>query len=90
MLPNIGFTEYQCGVLELSEASSHTVIELTDHVLAAQIALDAIEASGIERASHLAFELLLDDGCETVEFTTNQRAAVRDNMPQRMGKNVSF
>ena len=51
MLPNIGFTEYQCGVLELSEASSHTVIELTDHVLAAQIALDAIEASGIERAS---------------------------------------
>ena len=77
MLPNIGFTEYQCGVLELSEASSHTVIELTDHVLAAQIALDAIEASGIERASHLAFELLLDDGCETVEFTTNQRAAVR-------------
>jgi signal transduction histidine kinase len=64
-------------MLELSEASSHTVIELTDHVLAAQIALDAIEASGIERASHLAFELLLDDGCETVEFTTNQRAAVR-------------
>lgn len=64
-------------MLELSEASSHTVIELTDHVLTAQIALDAIEASGIERASHLAFELLLDDGCETVEFTTNQRAAVR-------------
>lgn len=29
MLPNIGFTEYQYGVLELSEASSHTGIGLT-------------------------------------------------------------
>ena len=64
-------------MLELSEASSHSVIKLTDHVLAAQIALGAVEASGIEQASHLTFQLLLDDGCETVELTTNQRAAVR-------------
>jgi signal transduction histidine kinase len=64
-------------MLELSDASSHTVIELTDHVLAVQIALSAVEASGIEKASHLAFELMLGEGCETVEFTTNQRAAVR-------------
>ena len=64
-------------MLELSEASSHTVIELTDHVLAVQIALGAVEASGIERASHLMFQLLLDEGCDTVELTTSQRAAVR-------------
>jgi len=64
-------------MLELSEASSHTVIELTDHVLAVQIVSEAIETSGIERASHLAFELLLDDGCETVALTTCQSAAVR-------------
>ena len=64
-------------MLELSEASSYTVIELTDHVLAVQIALGAVEASGIERASHLTFQLLLDEGCDTVELTTSQRAAVR-------------
>ena len=64
-------------MLELSEASSHSVIKLTDHVLAVQIALGAVEDSGIERASHLTFQFLLDDGCETVELTTNQRAAVR-------------
>ena len=64
-------------MLELSEASSHTVIELTDHVLAVQIALGAVEASGIERASHLTFQLLLGEGCDTVELTTSQRAAVR-------------
>jgi signal transduction histidine kinase len=64
-------------MLELSEAGSHTVIELTDHVLAIEIASAAVEASGIERASHLAFELLLDEGCETVALTTCQSAAVR-------------
>ena len=64
-------------MLELSEAGSHTVVELTDHVLAIEIASAAVEASGIEKASHLAFELLLDDGCETVALTTCQSAAVR-------------
>ena len=64
-------------MLELSEAGSHTVVELTDHVLAIEIASAAVEASGIERASHLAFELLLDEGCETVALTTCQSAAVR-------------
>ena len=64
-------------MLELSEASSHTVIKLTDRVLAVQIASDAVEASGIEGASHLEFQLLLDDGCETVTLTTCQSAAVR-------------
>jgi signal transduction histidine kinase len=64
-------------MLELSDASSHTVIELTDHVLAVQIALSAVEASGIEKASHLAFELMLGEGCETVKLVTSQSAAVR-------------
>ena len=64
-------------MLELSDASSHTVIELTDHVLAVQIALSAVEASGIEKASHLEFELMLGEGCETVKLITCQSAAVR-------------
>jgi signal transduction histidine kinase len=64
-------------MLELSDASSHTVIELTDHVLAVQIASSAVEASGIEKASHLAFELMLGEGCETVALNTCQSAAIR-------------
>ena len=64
-------------MLELSDASSHTVIELTDHVLAVQIALSAVKGSGIEKASHLAFELMLGEGCETVELNTCQSAAIR-------------
>ena len=64
-------------MLELSEANSHTVIELTDHVLASQIALSAVDVSGIEGACHLDFQLLLDDGCKTIELTTSMKAAVR-------------
>ena len=64
-------------MLELSDASSRTVIQLTDNVLAVQIALSAVEASGIEKASHLAFELMLDEGCDTVKLNTCQSAAVR-------------
>ena len=57
--------------------SSRTVIQLTDHVSPVQIALSAVEASGIEKASHLTFELLFDEGCDTVKLTTCQSAAVR-------------
>ena len=64
-------------MLELSDASSRTVIELSDQVPAVQIALSAVEASGIERAGHLAFELLIDEGCETIKLTTSQSAATR-------------
>ena len=64
-------------MLELSDASSRTIIELTDQVSAVQIALSAVEASGIERAGHLAFELLIDEGCETIKLTTSQSAATR-------------
>ena len=64
-------------MLELSDASSRTIIELTDHVLAVQIALSAVEASGIEKASHLEFELMIGEGCETVKLITCQSAAVR-------------
>ena len=36
-----------------------------------------LEASGIEKASHLEFELMLGEGCETVKLITCQSAAVR-------------
>ena len=64
-------------MLELSDASSRTVIQLTDNVLAVQIALSAVEVSGIEKASHLTFELLFDEGCDAVKLITCQSAAVR-------------
>ena len=64
-------------MLELSDVSSRTVIDLTDQVSVEQIALAAIDASGIAVADHLAFEMQADKEASSVRITTNQRAAVR-------------
>ena len=64
-------------MLELSDVSSRTVIDLTDLVSVEQIARDAIDASGIAVADHLAFEMQADEEASSVRITTNQRAAVR-------------
>lgn len=64
-------------MLELSDVSSRTVIDLTDQVSVEQIARDAIDASGITVADHLAFEMQADEEVSSVRITTNQRAAVR-------------
>ena len=64
-------------MLELSDVSSRAVIELTDQVAATEIAAEAVETSGIDRASHLSFEMLIDEGAEGIVLTTNQQAAVR-------------
>lgn len=64
-------------MLELSEANSRAVIELTDHVLMIQIAAEAVEVSGIARASHLVFELEPGEGTESVMLNTSHSAAVR-------------
>lgn len=64
-------------MLELSDVSSRTVIELTDQVPAVQIANQAVLSSGIEEAAHLDFQLQDADGAGQAVLTTNQQAAVR-------------
>lgn len=64
-------------MIELSDITSRTLIERTDQVSAVQIAADAVQISGIERAPHLTFTQQFDDGVEQTVLTTNQRAAVR-------------
>ena len=64
-------------MLELSDASSRTVIPLTDQVSALQIANQAVLSSGIEEAAHLDFQLQDTDGAGQMVLTTNQQAAAR-------------
>ena len=64
-------------MLELSDVSSRTVIELTDQVPAVQIANQAVHSSGIEDAAHLDFQLQDTDEAGQTVLTTNQQAAVR-------------
>ena len=63
-------------MLELSEVSSHTVLERTDEVSPHQIAEAAIKATGIDKASHLQFQLLLGERANHI-FLTHQRSAER-------------
>ena len=64
-------------MLELSEARNQTVIDRTDNVTAVQIATEAINASGIDHASHLNFDLLISPEAKGVSIKTNLAAAVR-------------
>jgi len=64
-------------MLELSEARNQTVIECKDKVTAVQIATEAINASGIEQANHLDFELLIAPAVKDACLQTNLAAAVR-------------
>ncbi len=64
-------------MLELSEAGSASVIERSDNVLAVQIAAQAVEDSGIAAASHLDFELKIDEGADSITLNTNLRHATR-------------
>ena len=64
-------------MLELSEARNQTVIDRTDNVTAVQIATEAINASGIDHASHLNFDLLISPEAKEVSIKTNLAAAVR-------------
>ena len=63
-------------MLELSEARNQTVIESKDKVTAVQIATEAMNASGIEQASHLTFDLLISPDAKEVCIQTNLAAAV--------------
>lgn len=64
-------------MLELSEARNQAVIECRDKVMVVQIATEAINASGIEQASHLTFDLLISPDTKGVRIQTNLAAAVR-------------
>jgi len=64
-------------MLELSDVSSRTIIERTDHVSAASIADEAVEMSGISKASHLTFDVQLSPAADTTMLQTNQSAAQR-------------
>ena len=63
-------------MLELSEASSQTVIERTESVSAMQIAAEAAAVSGISTAAHVDLDVQLPKDAEN-PFLTNKTAAVR-------------
>ena len=52
-------------------------MECYDKVTAVQIVTEAINASGIEKASHLEFDLLIAPDAKDVRIQTNLAAAVR-------------
>ena len=64
-------------MLELSEASSQTVIERKDEVSVAQVALQAVDDSGIVQARHITFEIKMDETAETTRLQTHLRYASR-------------
>ncbi len=63
-------------MLELSDMSSQTVLEKKNEVSAQDIARQAVQASGIEQAPHVAFSQQLGQGTDT-RFKTHRRSAVR-------------
>lgn len=70
-------TELVNKMLELSEASSHTIIERTDETTPDIIVSQAIENSGIRRAEHIKFDLQFLQDAKECQLLTNQRYATR-------------
>ena len=64
-------------MLELSDASSRSVIERNDQATAAQIAGDAVTATSIADARGINFELSIEPEAESVMVMTNLNSAVR-------------
>lgn len=64
-------------MLELSDASSQTVIERADSVPAIQIAAQAAEDSGISMLQQPQFDLRIAEEAETAMLTTNLQQATR-------------
>lgn len=63
-------------MLELSDVSSQMVIERKDEVSAKDIAMQAVQKSGIGDAQHLDFHLQFEEGAEQ-PLHTHRRSAVR-------------
>ena len=70
-------TELVDKMLELSEASSQTIIERTDETTTNIIANKAIDNSGICHTEHIKFDLQLKEGTKDFQLLTNQRYATR-------------
>ena len=70
-------TELVNKMLELSDASSQAVITKDDRASAMQIAMQAIEESGISHTAHLDFTFSGIDEAEDSLFLTNLHVAVR-------------
>ena len=64
-------------MLELSDASSRSVIERTDSIPAIQIAAQAAEDSGIGNCQHIKFDLQVADEATAAMLTTNLQQATR-------------
>jgi len=64
-------------MLELSEASSQTIIPLVDKVTIEQIVSRAVKESGITEVTHLQFRLQMDESVSKISLQTNLRQAAR-------------
>lgn len=64
-------------MLELSDASSKTILERHDEVPAMVIASQAIDNSGIAQAQHVIFDLQPAEGAEATLLKTNSSQATR-------------
>jgi len=64
-------------MLELADAGSDQEIERNDDVPAVQIAAQAADESSITMATHLAFDIQMDDGTDMAMLHTNLQQATR-------------
>ena len=64
-------------MLELADAGSDQEIERNDDVPAVQIAAQAADESRITMATHLAFDIQIDDGTDMAMLHTNLQQATR-------------
>ena len=64
-------------MLELSDVSSQTVIERNDNAFGIQLAAQAADASGINDAGHLTFDMDIAPDSENTELKTNEQQATR-------------
>ena len=70
-------TELVNKMLELSDATTRTVIERTDDVPALQIAAQAADDARLAQSKEVAFELQYDPDVESVVLHTNLQQAIR-------------
>ena len=70
-------TELVNKMLELSEASSHSVIARNDDVLAIQIATQAADEAQLSEVTHITFDMQVTPEAETVMLHTDQHYAIR-------------
>jgi signal transduction histidine kinase len=73
----IRITELVNKMLEMSEASSRTVIERTENIPAVQIAVEAMNVFPIGEKYKIPIDLQLDENVNDIRIQTNEQAATR-------------